>query len=212
MTASAPPPPPAARRGRPRSFDRAAALRAATLLFWRHGYEGTSIADLTRAMGISPPSLYAAFGDKRSLFSEIVADYGREWGAELWAAWSGPVDARSAFAGILRAAARSYTDPAHPGGCLVISAAVSCGPGATAVEEELRAVRVGNREVLEERLRAAEAAGELPAGADPRTLAVYFAGVVQGMSQQARDGAGRAELERMAELAMAVWPTGATED
>ncbi|MGW2240239.1 TetR/AcrR family transcriptional regulator [Streptomyces sp. NPDC001759] len=193
------------KRGRPRSFDREAALAQATRLFWEYGYEGTSIADLTRTMGISPPSLYAAFGDKRSLFTEVVERYGETFGAFMGRALEEESDVRTGFARMLREAAVAYTDPMHPAGCLVITAAMNYSAQTADVERDLRQRRVANVRDFEERLTRAEKAGTLPQGAEPRALAVYFAAVVQGMSQQARDGASTAELERVADLAMTAW-------
>ncbi|MFE4513111.1 TetR/AcrR family transcriptional regulator [Kitasatospora sp. NPDC056783] len=194
------------KRGRPRGFDREVALAQATRLFWEHGYEGTSIADLTRAMGISPPSLYAAFGDKRGLFAEVVDRYGGTFGAFMGKALEREGDPREGFARMLREAAVSYTDPLHPAGCLVITAATNCSAQTADVEQDLRERRVANVRDFEKRLTEAEAAGTLPEGVEPGALAVYFAAVVQGMSQQARDGASAAELGRVAELAMGAWP------
>ncbi|MEZ3182995.1 TetR/AcrR family transcriptional regulator [Streptomyces pimonensis] len=194
------------KRGRPRSFDRETALVQATLLFWQHGYEGTSISDLTAAMGISPPSLYAAFGDKRALFTEVVDRYGSTFGAFMDSALAQESDPRAGFARMLDEAAVSYTDPRHPAGCLVISAATNYSPQTADVEQDLRARRRANVRSFEARLQDARARRALPEGADTRALAVYFAAVVQGMSQQARDGATTQELRRVAELAMMVWP------
>jgi AcrR family transcriptional regulator len=194
------------KRGRPRSFDREAALTRATLMFWRHGYEGTSISDLTTAMGISPPSLYAAFGDKRALFTEVVDRYGGTFGAFMENALDQEDDPRAGFARMLEEAAVSYTSPEHPAGCLVVSAATNCSPHTADVEEALRARRAANVRSFEARLRDAASRGSLPEGTDTRALAVYFATVVQGMSQQARDGATTAELRRVAAYAMAAWP------
>ncbi|QLI99660.1 TetR/AcrR family transcriptional regulator [Streptomyces sp. NEAU-sy36] len=195
-----------AKRGRPRGFDREAALAQATRLFWEYGYEGTSIADLTRAMGISPPSLYAAFGDKRALFAEVVDRYGATFGAFMSRALDEENDARAGFDRMLREAAAAYTDPLHPAGCLVITAATNCSAQTADVQRDLRERRAANVRRFEERLTEAEKAGVLPEGVEPRSLAVYFAAVIQGMSQQARDGASAAELQRVAELAMTAWP------
>lgn len=178
----------------------------ATLLFWQHGYEGTSVADLTAAMGVSPPSLYAAFGDKRALFTEVVDRYGSTFGAFMGNALAEESDARTGFARMLDEAAVSYTDPTHPAGCLVISAATNYSPATADVERDLRTRRAANIGSFEERLNEAKALGSLPAGTDTRALAVYFAAVVQGLSQQARDGATTEELRRVAAYAMAVWP------
>lgn len=196
----------AKKRGRPRGFDREAALAQATRLFWEHGYEGTSIADLTRTLGISPPSLYAAFGDKRTLFTEVVDRYGETYGAFIGRSLEEESDARAGFARMLREAAATYADPHHPSGCLVVTAAINCSAQNADVEQDLRERRVANVRTFEKRLAAAEKAGALPGGVEPHALAVYFAAVIQGMSQQARDGASTAQLERVAELAMSVWP------
>ncbi|MFC8453824.1 TetR/AcrR family transcriptional regulator [Kitasatospora sp. NPDC057223] len=191
-------------RGRPRSFDREAALSRAVDLFWEHGYEATSVADLTAAMGIRPPSLYAAFGDKRSLFEEVVASYQQTHGAALPGALDEGPTVRAGIARMLLTAAAEYTDPAHPWGCLLISSTVNCT--SPEVEDELRDVRNGNVRALESRIRADVAAGNEPPGTDAAALALFVGTVLQGMSQRARDGATRAELEQVARFAMRAWP------
>ncbi|WP_431040491.1 TetR/AcrR family transcriptional regulator [Streptomyces sp. P1-3] len=195
------------KRGRPRTFDRTAALAAATRLFWERGYEATSIGELTAAMGIRPGSLYAAFGDKKSLFKEVVESYGHSpVGAFAGVALQEEPTAYGAIARILREAAVIYPDPSHPAGCLTISAATNVTPQDAEVQAFLRDLRNRNVDGFEARLRAAQQAGELPAEADCRALAGYFAAVIQGMSQRARDGATAAELSEVAELALAAWP------
>ncbi|MEX1656543.1 TetR/AcrR family transcriptional regulator [Streptomyces pseudovenezuelae] len=191
-------------RGRPRSFDRATALEKAILAFWEHGYEATSVSDLTRVMDIGAPSLYAAFGDKRSLFEEVVKEYGVRYGSFGDRALAEEPTARAAMERMLREAAVAYTAPGHPHGCLVVHAATNCST--PEVEEALRGRRNANIAAFESRIRADIAAGELPAGTDAATLARYTGAVIQGMSQQARDGASREELEAVAEIAMAIWP------
>ncbi|MFF1450595.1 TetR/AcrR family transcriptional regulator [Streptomyces sp. NPDC058274] len=195
---------PAKQRGRPRSFDRETALEKAVLAFWEHGYEATSVSDLTRVMGIGAPSLYAAFGDKRSLFEEVVRAYGTTYGAFGDRALAEEPTARAAVERMLREAAAEYTDPAHPHGCLVVHAATNCT--SPEVERSLREQRNANIAALESRIRAGIAAGELPADTDAAALARHTGAMIQGMSQQARDGATRAELEALAELATAIWP------
>ncbi|MBU5948189.1 TetR/AcrR family transcriptional regulator [Streptomyces sp. PAM3C] len=194
------------KRGRPRGFDRDTALAQATSLFWRHGFEGTSIADLTSAMGISPPSLYAAFGDKRTLFHEVVERYGGTFGAFMDKALTEESDPRRGFARMLDEAALAYTDPSHPAGCLVITAATNYSQQNADVERDLSERRRANVRSFETRLEDARSRGSLGQDTDTRALAVYFAAVVQGMSQQARDGATAQELRHVAELAMTVWP------
>ncbi|MEU1333461.1 TetR/AcrR family transcriptional regulator [Streptomyces sp. NPDC005865] len=191
-------------RGRPRSFDRETALEQALHAFWEHGYEGTSVSDLTRAMGIGAPSLYAAFGDKRRLFDEVVVRYDHTHGAFGGRAFDEEPTVRGAVSRMLREAAAEFTAPDHPRGCLVISAAINCTT--PEVEEALRERRNANLADIESRIRAAVAAGELPDGIDPEALACYTGAVFQGMSQQARDGATRDDLEAVADLAMRAWP------
>ncbi|MFD8756746.1 TetR/AcrR family transcriptional regulator [Kitasatospora sp. NPDC059577] len=198
---------PRTRRGRPPAFDRTEALAAATLLFWERGYEATSVTDLTTAMGIRPGSLYAAFGDKRSLFEEVVRRYGLSpVGAFASVALTEESTAYGAFARILREAAAVYPDPSHPAGCLVISAATNVSAQDAGVQAHLRELRNGNMRLFEARLHRAREEGELPPGADPKALAGYLAAVLQGMSQQARDGATADDLARTAELALRAWP------
>jgi len=196
-----------AKRGRPRAFDRAAALTAATWLFWERGYAATSIGELTEAMGIRPGSLYAAFGDKETLFREVVHSYGRSpAGSFMGVALQEEPTAYGAFARILREAAAIYPDPSHPAGCLTISAATNVTPQDAEVAAFLRSLRNENLAVFETRLRTAQQTGELPAEASPRAMASYFAAVIQGMSQRARDGAAAAELSEVSELSLAAWP------
>ncbi|WP_434599826.1 TetR/AcrR family transcriptional regulator [Streptomyces sp. A5-4] len=191
-------------RGRPRSFDRKAALQQATLAFWAQGYEATSIADLTRVMGIGAPSLYAAFGDKRALFAEVVETYGATYGTFGAQVMDEEPTARRGVARLLHEAAWEYTDPSHPPGCLVISAGENCT--STQVVDALREQRIQNVREFQRRIQVDVTAGVLPAHADAGVLARYTGVVVQGMSHQARDGASRAELEAVAELAMRAWP------
>ncbi|MFE1036993.1 TetR/AcrR family transcriptional regulator [Streptomyces sp. NPDC058807] len=191
-------------RGRPRSFDRATALEKALMAFWEHGYEATSVSDLTRAMGIGAPSLYAAFGDKRSLFEEVVQEYGARYGSFGDRALAEEPTARAGVGRMLREAAAEYTAPGRPHGCLVIHAAANCSTAE--VEESLRRRRNANIAAIESRIDTDVAAGLLPADTDATALARYAGAMIQGMSQQARDGASRTELEALAEIALAVWP------
>ncbi|WP_324786095.1 TetR/AcrR family transcriptional regulator [Streptomyces sp. H51] len=194
----------AKRRGRPRSFDRETALEKAVMAFWEHGYEATSVSGLTRAMGIGAPSLYAAFGDKQALFEEVVRVYGTRYGSFGERALAEEPTARAAVERILREAAVEYTAPGRPHGCLVIHAATNCT--SPEVEESLRERRNADIAAFENRIRDGIAAGELPAGTDARALARHTGAVLQGMSQQARDGASREELAALAEIALTIWP------
>ncbi|GAB3225240.1 TetR/AcrR family transcriptional regulator [Glycomyces halotolerans] len=193
-------------RGRPRTFDRDQALEQALQVFWRLGYEPASIAELTRAMGIRPASLYAAFGDKRRLFREAVDLYVAKHGAFRGAALAEEPTAREAIERIMLESARQHTDPANPPGCLIISATVDCGPESEDVAAELRQMRLAAEAQMERRIREGIDAGELPPGTDARRLAKFFATTIHGMSRQAQDGATTEELTAVAELALAAWP------
>ncbi len=178
---------------RPRSFDRDAALEQAMLAFWTNGYEQTSISDLTEAMGIAAPSLYAAFGDKRRLFQEAVERYQAMPGNEVMSALGEPT-AYGAVAQMLRAAAVEYTLPDLPNGCFVLS------------EPHLGHERATSHGDLLARLTQGVEAGELPAETDTEALAAFYTAVLSGMSARSRDGAPRAELLAIAETALGAWP------
>jgi AcrR family transcriptional regulator len=195
-------------RGRPRSFDRETALEKALLAFWEHGYEATSVSDLTRVMDIGAPSLYSAFGDKRSLFEEVVRVYGMRYGSFTERALAEEPTARAAVERTLREAAAAYTEPGHPHGCLVVHAAANCSN--SEVEQSLRDRRNAGIAAFESRIRADVAAGVLPPATDAAALARHTGVMIQGMSQQARDGASREELEAVAEIALSIWPRTGT--
>lgn len=181
---------------RQRAFDRDLALEKALVVFWEHGYEATSIAELTTAMGIRPPSLYAAFGDKRRLFEEAVSRYQETYGAFTTRALAEEPTGRAAVERVLRESAAEYTNPEHPPGCLIISGATNYGPESAEVAAWLRTFREGAKDALRARIDAGDA----------DALATFYASVLQGMSTQARDGASREMLERVADLAMLAWP------
>lgn len=187
-------------RGRPRSFDRDEALEKALHAFWQHGYEATSVADLTRLLGIGAPSLYAAFGDKRALLDAAVEAYARtDNGTFIDRALAEEPTAVAAVTRILREAAVGYTAPDRPRGCMVLSVGVSATtPDVVAKMSELRELSFAS---IAARVRADVAAGVLPAGTDAEKLASYTAAVIQGLSAQARDGADRELLQRVAEVA-----------
>jgi AcrR family transcriptional regulator len=193
-------------RGRPRSFDRDAALDIAIREFWSRGYEATSVADLARAMGIAMPSLYAAFGDKKALFREAVARYQATYGSSVFSEPDAAATARDTVESMLRSAARDYTDPSHPAGCLVITAATNCTAAAEDVQGELRAIRNSNITALARLIGDEVADGRLPRDTDPEALARFYGAVAQGMSQQARDGGSRENLLTIADAALRAWP------
>ena len=193
-------------RGRPRSFDRAEALRRAMLLFWERGYQSTSIADLATAMGIHAPSLYAAFGSKEQLFAEAVDLYDQLEGEATRRALEQPA-AREAVEALLSYNADSYTDPTTPTGCMVVLGCVASSPDAHGAAALLAARRSADRATLRRRLDQAVADGGLPAETDTDALAVFFIAVLQGLAIQARDGATRQELQPVIDHAMRVWDT-----
>jgi AcrR family transcriptional regulator len=192
-------------KGRPRGFDRDQALEAALMEFWRHGYEATSIAALTKAMGINPPSLYAAFGDKRKLFSAAVQRYAETHGDYGTRALTEPT-ARAVVEAMLRLAAAEYTEAGHPPGCLVIDAATNTTDASQDVAAELRSYREDTKQAIADRIAADVRAGVLPPKTDAPALATFYATVIQGMSTQARDGASEQDLQRVADVALAAWP------
>jgi AcrR family transcriptional regulator len=197
--------PPRRRTGRPLSFDRDSALEQAMLLFWRHGYEATSLAELTRAMGVTPPSIYAAYGDKKGLFREAVARYLAQ--PKPPAAMVAEAESATAAARwLLEGAAVMFTGEATPPGCLLASSAIAVSAEAEDLRRELAAIRLGVEAALRDRILADMAAGILPAATDAATLAAMVTAVIQGLSTLARDGAPRERLLAVARFALAAWP------
>jgi AcrR family transcriptional regulator len=195
-----------AERGRPRSFDRDQALRVAMELFWERGYEATSVGDLTGAMGINKPSLYAAFGCKEQLFREALALYGRAEGGDVARAREQEPTARAAVEAILRLNARAYTRKDKPPGCMIVLASMLGAPE----NEKVRRMLCENRQAAQadlcRRIERGMAEGDVPAGADAAGIAAFYTTVLQGLSVQARDGASRAVLDSVVDQAMAAWP------
>jgi AcrR family transcriptional regulator len=191
-------------RGRPRGFDRGEALAQATRLFWRKGYEATSVADLTAAMGIAAPSLYAAFGSKEALYVEALRYYGDTYEALVWGDFAAAATAREAVQAYLfdSAAALTGSVAESPPGCMVTLSSVDCQSG---LSERLRAARSVTFDRIASRLRNAVAAGELCATIDVNALARFVQIVQSGMSILARDGASRDDLEAAARVAMNGW-------
>jgi AcrR family transcriptional regulator len=197
---------PGSPRGRPRSFDREAALDRAMEAFWKRGYAGVSLADLTQITGIHSPSLYAAFGSKYQLFREAVARYLATHGAFAARALREEATARDALARLLHDAAEAYAARGKPRGCLVVSGATNCPPEDERAIRFLVARRAATEKAIQSRLERALAERELPRGTDPVALAAYFAAVVDGISIQARDGVPRGTLHTIASTAMSAWP------
>jgi AcrR family transcriptional regulator len=191
--------------GRPREFDRDHALEAAMRVFWRHGYEGASLTALTEAMGISRPSLYAAFGDKAGLFRESVARYGAGPGRYVRRAL-GLATAREVAEALLRGAAALATDPSGPGGCLWVQAALVASAEAATIRDEMAALRAGGSVQIQARLERARRDGDLPPTADSATLTGFIVSLMNGMAVQASNGLDRPALNRVIDLALTAWP------
>jgi AcrR family transcriptional regulator len=187
-------------RGRPRGFDREAALHQAMELFWERGYEGTSISELTRALGISSPSLYAAFGSKEELFLEAIALFDASEGAVTESALRREPTARAAIEAMLRDNVDMYADPENPSGCMVVLATTTWTPENEDVRTYLAALRQKPYELMRERLER-----ELSPGTDVEALAHYYNTVLEGLSIQARDGASRETMHAIVDCAMAAW-------
>ena len=194
-----------AERGRPRGFDRAEALRLAMESFWEHGYEGTSIGDLTAAMGIRPPSLYAAFGSKEALFREAVALYEDMEGEPPLRALEDSETARGGVEDMLRANVRSYTAPGRPTGCMIVLAATTYTPSTAGIRDFLAEQRRAATVAVRKRLARGQSDGDVPPGADIGALAAYVMSVQYGLSLQARDGATREELDTVVDCVLASW-------
>ena len=191
--------------GRPLSFDRDAALERAMLTFWRHGYETTSITDLTAAMGISTPSLYSAFGDKRRLFMEATQLYAGDREATAKAIDGAPT-AREAARKMLAGAVVGYTGETTPPGCLLASATASGSAASSDVQRAVADIRYFVIERLRIRIECDVCAGVLPETTDAPALAGLVMTIMQGLSVLARDGMGRSALQAIATTALQVWP------
>ncbi|MEG3125417.1 TetR/AcrR family transcriptional regulator [Sphingomonas sp. GB1N7] len=191
--------------GRPLSFDRDAALEQAMLAFWRHGYETTSIVDLTTAMGVTAPSLYGAFGDKKRLFLEAVRLYAGDPG-EMSREIDGAASAYDAASMLLNGAAIAYTGDTTPRGCLLASATASGSAASCDVQEAIADIRRSMAASLEARIARDMADGKLATATDAAALAGLVMAVAQGMSVLARDGASRATLRAIVATALAAWP------
>ena len=191
------------RPGRPREFDRCEALQIAVKLFCQHGYEGVSIADLTQAMNISPPSLYAAFGSKEALYREALSSYQQRrnpWNIEN----AGSI--RDQVAALLRDTVCAVTDSSHPAGCMVVAGMLNCAAENQSLARTLSDLRNAQCKGFAEHLQAGLKNGELPPDTDIAALGRYLTALVQGIAIQAKDGATRAELLALVEVAMTHWP------
>jgi AcrR family transcriptional regulator len=184
-------------KGRPRSFELADVLDKAMTVFWRHGYEGASLGRLQAATGLTPPSIYNAFGSKEGLYEACLDHYRTGIGSRPAGALTEP-PSKAALGAFLAAAAREFTRPGRPAGCMISTAALTLSPDLTSVEDATAAHRAATLSLIEDYLRRA-------GSTEPRTLARFFGAIIQGMSVQARDGATEEELAALADVALAAW-------
>ena len=174
-------------------------------VFWKKGYEGTSLSDLTDAMGINRPSLYAAYGNKQELFRKVLERYGEGPSSYEREALAEP-SARRVAESLLRGAADVQTDTRTPAGCLATLGTTYCADDSSPAGKLLIASRLAGHAAIRERFEQARAEGDLPADADPNALTHYIGTVVCGMAVLAASGMTRDELERVIELTMRAWP------
>lgn len=192
--------------GRPRNFDADKALDKALRVFWRRGYEGASLPELTKAMGINRPSMYAAFGNKEELFKKAVDRYCEEPTVHLAECLAAPT-VREAAERLLRGTAERLASSKNPRGCLILQGALACGKESEPIRRDLVARRAERERAIRERFAQAAAAGELRKGIDSDDLARYVSTVMQGLAVQATSGATGEELLGIAEIALRGWPT-----
>ncbi len=192
--------------GRPREFDVDRALDQALEVFWRNGYDGASISDLTTAMGINPPSLYAAFGNKEKLFRKALDRYARQH-TRYWDEALAAPTARGMVEHLLRACADFLTEGCNPPGCLFVRSALSCSDAENAIRRELAARHAETEIAVRKRLQRARSDGELPPELEPAAFTRYVMTVMEGMSvQAAAGGASRRDLHKVADMALRLWP------
>lgn len=207
ITKSTKPPakPPTKPRGRPLAFNQDQALEAAMHVFWAHGYEGTSMAELTDALGINKPSIYAAFGNKEELFRKALAHYVAGPAAFVTAVKNAPT-AHQVVENFLKQTVAFFSDQTTPNGCLIVQAALTCSSGSSVIQQELIAYRKHFEMAFAARFELAKTQGDLPQDADANTLAKYLATIHQGLSVQATSGATKQELLAVVEIALKNWP------
>jgi AcrR family transcriptional regulator len=193
-------------KGRPREFCPDMALAAALRVFWSKGYEGATLSELTEAMGITRPSMYAAFGNKEALFRKALDLYEAEKLAYVGKSLAKPT-AREVARQLLCGSLENQTSSCEPHGCLGVISSVACGEEAECIRQEVLERGKVARAALVARFERAKAEGDLPETADVEGLTSFLYAIMQGMAVQAGAGATRAELERLVDTSMAMWPS-----
>ncbi|HSI16489.1 MAG TPA: TetR/AcrR family transcriptional regulator [Sphingomonas sp.] len=193
-------------KGRPREFCLDEALAAALRVFWSKGYEGASMTELTEAMGITKPSLYAAFGNKEALFRKTLDLYEREKMAYVGQALAKPT-ARQVAEHMLRGSVENQTSNCEPRGCLGVISSVACGAEAESIRADVHERSKVAKAALIERMERAKAEGDLPDHVDVEALTGFLYALMQGMAVQAGAGATRADLDRLVDTSMLMWPS-----
>lgn len=194
-----------AARGRPREFDADVALAAALRVFWTRGYEGASMVELTEAMGITKPSLYACYGNKEALFRKALDLYEAEKLSYMGVALDAPT-AKGVAEHLLHGALAAQSDSSDPSGCLGVITSMPCGVEADSIRAEVIARRASADAALVVRFQRAKAEGDLPEGIEPEALAHYLGAVIQGLCVQASNGVRHEDLRGMVETTLAIWP------
>ena len=192
-------------KGRPREFDLDDALAAALRVFWQRGYEGASMAELTAAMGITKPSLYAAFGNKEALFKKALDLYEREKMAYMQTALGAPTS-RGVAERMLTGALEMQSSSCDPKGCLAVIGTVACGAEAESIRDEVIARRAGSHRAMVDRFTRAKEEGDLPDSVEPAALASYLVAIMQGLSVQAGAGASCRDLKALVDTTLQMWP------
>jgi AcrR family transcriptional regulator len=197
---------PAKPRGRPLAFNQDEALDKALRIFWSRGYEGASMAELTEALGINKPSIYAAFGNKEELFRKALVRYATGPAAFVGESMREPTT-RLVVEKFLTKAVDFFSDKSTPNGCMIVQGALTCGQGSSNIQQELVAYRNSLETTLTKRFELAKTQGDLPPDTNVKQLAKYIATIHQGMSVQATSGATKEELLAIVEIALKNLPT-----
>lgn len=192
-------------KGRPKAFDTEQALDAAVMTFWRQGYQATSLNDLTDAMGINRPSMYATFGDKEKLFLRAIDRYQQKFAVPIGAALQEDIDAKSAIALLLQRTVEIHTDTSLPRGCLIVNSTLECCGWSDSLEQKLAEHHALTEAAIYERLRQGQREGEVDKDVDIRAIAQFYNGVMQGIAVLAKVQTNPVMVRNIAETAMRAW-------